>query len=96
MYSESASNHLGNDGEEVVDWSALVAQVIHPTKIQIIEAMRWIDEPMSAIKLETIFDKTISLSNISYHVESLKKLGVLRLVKKRPVRGATEPFYYFT
>jgi hypothetical protein len=96
MYSESASNHLSNDGEEVVDWCALAAQIVHPTKMQIIEAMRWIGEPISAVKLEAIFDKAISLSNISYHVDSLAKLGTLKLIESHQVRGAHENFYYFT
>jgi hypothetical protein len=92
MYSDRTPSH-SND-ETVVDWSAFVAGVIHPLKVQVIEAMRWIGMPISAVKLEQVFDGAICLSNISYHMESLKKLGMVELIEKRPVRGAHEKLYF--
>jgi DNA-binding transcriptional ArsR family regulator len=40
--------------------------------------------------------KKRKLSNIAYHVRVLEELGLIRLVKKRAVRGATEHFYEAT
>jgi len=37
--------------------------------------------------------KRRKLSNIAYHVRVLEELGLIRLVKVRSVRGATEHFY---
>jgi DNA-binding transcriptional regulator GbsR (MarR family) len=81
--------------EYVLDWSALVPLVVHRTKVQIIEAMCWVNRPLSATELEQIFDETMSLSSISYHVVTLKKWKVLKQVRARPVRGSTERFYFF-
>jgi hypothetical protein len=96
MYSDSTPSHSSADHETAVDWTVLIAQFIHPLKVQIIETMRWLGEPMSAVKLKAVFDKDICLSNISYHVDSLAKLGVLELVETNRVRGAHEHFYFFT
>lgn len=79
-----------------MDWDALVPRIIHPTKMLIIEAIQWINRPMSATELERVFDKTIDLSSISYHVTTLAKLRILRQVDEQKVRGATERFYFFT
>jgi len=40
--------------------------------------------------------KKRKLANVSYHVRVLKKLGLIRLVDSRPVRGSTEHFYEAT
>lgn len=85
-----------NHNTEIVDWSALVPLIVNKRKVLIIEAIRWIGKPTSAVQLEKVFDKTIDLSSISYHVKSLAKLGILKQVWKRPVRGAVERFYFFT
>ena len=83
-------------GDEcALDWGALVPLVVHRTKVQIVEAMRWINRPLSATELEQVFDEKMSLSAISYHVVTLKKWKVLKQVRKRPVRGSTERFYFF-
>ena len=81
--------------EYVLDWGALVPLVVHRTKVQIIEAMCWVNRPLSATELEQIFDETMSLSAISYHVVTLKKWKVLKQVRRRQVRGSMERFYFF-
>jgi DNA-binding transcriptional regulator GbsR (MarR family) len=81
--------------EYALDWSMLVPLVVHRTKVQIIEAMRWINRPLSATELEQLFDEAMSLSAISYHVVTLSKWKVLEQVRKRPVRGSVERFYFF-
>jgi hypothetical protein len=84
-------------GDDALNWGALVARSVHPTRLWIIEAMLWIERPLSATELEGIFGKKKkALSSFSYHIEVLVKFGVLRQARERPVRGATERFYYFT
>lgn len=80
-----------------VDWDALIGPLIFPTKVLIIEAMLWINRPLSARDLERIFgnQRGLSLSSISYHLISLAKLGLLTLVEKQRVRGAWQKFYFF-
>jgi DNA-binding transcriptional ArsR family regulator len=76
-----------------LDWGALVALVIHPTKVLILEAMQWIGEPLSASELEQIFDKKLSLGSISYHIRTLAKYGALEQIRSRHVRGTIERYY---
>jgi hypothetical protein len=81
--------------EGPMDWEGLIRRLLHSTQLQIIEAMLWIGRPLSATELSGVFGPTISLSSVSYHLKRLTKLGVLRRVRKRQVRGAWESFYYF-
>ena len=94
MYDQGTPPPSSGDG--VVDWTALVPRMIFPTKLLIIEALQRIDRPMSAVEFEHVFDKSLGLSTISYHLTTLAKLGVLREVRKRKVRGTQERFYFFT
>jgi hypothetical protein len=77
------------------DWIAFALLHVHPMRVQIIEAMSWIDQPLSASDLRKVFGGRFDLSFISYHLTELAKLGVMELVWKREVRGATEKFYFF-
>lgn len=49
----------------------LNAAPVHPTKVLVIEALLWIDRPLSAADLEKVFDGTVDRSAISYHLKSL-------------------------
>ncbi len=81
---------------ESLDWAALISRFVHPTKVLIIEAMRWIDQPLSPNELHKVLDRQMSLSALSYHVTSLAKANALRRVLKRKVRGIWESHYYFS
>jgi len=82
--------------EFVLDWGALVPLVVHSTKVKIIEAMQWINRPLSATELKHVFDETLSLSVVSYHLTTLQKWEVVDEQRSRQVRGSTEHFYFFT
>jgi hypothetical protein len=83
-------------GDEAFDWSVLVPRVVHPLKVVIVEALWWVDQPLSAADLtKLIGDGEIGLSRVSYHVVGLAKAGILRKVRERPVRGSVEKFYFF-
>jgi hypothetical protein len=79
--------------EMEIDWSELVGRFIHPTQVAIIEAARWIDEPLSPTQFAHILDGQPSLSSTAYHVRRLAELEVLRRTDSRQVRGAMETFY---
>jgi Helix-turn-helix domain len=75
-------------------WPALAALLLHPLQLQIIEAMRWIDRPLSVSELVQVFFREHRLSTIAYHVRRLSELGALRAAGKRqPPRGSIERFY---
>jgi len=75
-------------------WEDLVPLLVHPVKVECIEAIRWIGRPLSATELREVFKPEHELSLISYHLVSLAKLRILRKVKQRKVRGAIEKFYF--
>lgn len=77
------------------DWVRLVSSAIHPVKLEIVEALAWIGQPLSAKLLDRIFAGSYSLSLISYHLKKLAELGAVEEVDTRQARGATEHFFYF-
>jgi uncharacterized membrane protein YuzA (DUF378 family) len=78
------------------DWAALVPRLVHPLKVEIIEALLWIDQPLSSADLMKVFGtKHASLSLVAYHVKGLAKVGAIKVIRKRQVRGAQEKFYFF-
>lgn len=80
-------------GNETLDWSVLVPRLVHPTKVLILEAMLWIDRPLSASELNEVFEGKPDMSSISHHVRSLAGAGVLSCVGKHRVRGAWKRTY---
>jgi hypothetical protein len=84
------------EGAEPFAWDALVPHIVHPLKVLIVEAMQWIDEPLSASDLtKVIDDEKYGLSHVSYHTVRLASAGVIEVVRTRPVRGSLEKFYFF-
>jgi predicted transcriptional regulator len=88
---ESDTNGTGR-----LDWAALLSRSIHPTRLWIIEAMRIIDRPLSASELEYVFDRKQSTSAISYHMNTLAKIGIIEQVEMQQVRGTWKRLYVFT
>lgn len=75
------------------DWEALVPLVVHPVKVAVIEALSWVEEPLSATDLDRILDGGVGVSLISYHLRKLTELGAIRRVRQSTVRGAVQTFY---
>ena len=76
-----------------MDWEALLGRLLHPTQLVVIEAMLWIDRPVSPAQLVRIFDGGVHLSSVAYHVSRLTDLEVLEQTETRQVRGAVEHFF---
>jgi hypothetical protein len=62
----------------------------------VVEALDWIDRPLSAADLEKLVGCKHSTSAISYHMLSLVRFGVLEPLEKERVRGAWKQLYAFT
>jgi len=75
------------------NWGTLVPYLIHPVKVAIIEAMEWVDVPLSPRELDRLFDEQFGVSLISYHMRTLMDVGVVEKVRQQPVRGAVQTFY---
>lgn len=79
------------------DWAALAALSIHPLKVGIIEALRYVGRPLSATELaELLADAHYSPELVSYHAGALVKLGVLGVSETDRIRGALRNYYYFS
>jgi DNA-binding transcriptional ArsR family regulator len=77
-----------------VDWDGLLIRLLHPVQFQIIEAMHWIDQPVSASMLVHVFGRDPKdLSATAYHLRRLAELKIVRLSSIRRVRGAKERLY---
>lgn len=76
------------------NWETLVPLLVHPAKVAIIEAMAWIDRPLSATDLDRILQGHAGgVSLLSYHLRKLAELGVIERVRQETVRGAVQTFY---
>jgi hypothetical protein len=88
---------LGGQSAEpaaAVDWDRLLVSLLHPTQFQIIEAMHWIGQPISASQLVHVLDRDRhDVSALSYHLRRLGELKVAELVSVRSLRGAKERLY---
>lgn len=82
-----------NEGGEQFEWDALVPPLVHPMKVEIIEAMLWVNRPLSAVLLHRLFDKRTHLGLVAYHLRTIVEMGFAEKVGERPARGALETFY---
>jgi hypothetical protein len=62
-------------------------------KVVIIEAMEWVEVPLSPRELDHMFDEQFGVSLVSYHMRTLAEVGAVEKVRQQPVRGALQTFY---
>jgi DNA-binding transcriptional ArsR family regulator len=67
----------------------MVKALAHPLRVQILDAL----ESRTASPSEIADRLDAPIGNVSYHVRKLEALGVLKLVKETPRRGAVEHYY---
>lgn len=75
------------------DWGRLVAGSVHPAKVEVIEAMRWVGAPMSASAVSKSCGGMRDVGNVAYHIKRMARQGILKRVSSRQARGALEVFY---
>lgn len=75
------------------EWGLLVPHLVHPVKVAIVEAMAWIEVPVSPRELDRLFDEEFGVSLVSYHMRSLADVGAVKKVRQQAVRGALQTFY---
>lgn len=74
--------------DEIID-SRLVKMLAHPLRVRILAIL----EQRVASPSEISQELDASLGVVSYHVRRLEALGLIKLVKKTPRRGAIEHYY---
>jgi hypothetical protein len=76
-------------------WDECVPHFLHPIKVAIIEALLWIQEPLSARSIERLMDDGTNVALVSYHLRCMAEAGVVEQAEQVPVRGAIQTFYRF-
>ena len=74
-------------------WDLLVPELVHPMKVAIVEALTFVGLPLSANDICKMTEDALSVSYVSYHVQTLVKAEAITCVRTRRVRGAIEKFY---
>lgn len=68
---------LGDEQTDDDFWDALGGRAFHPVRMEIIEALRWIDQPVLTTDLLHVFNwKRVGL-RVEHHLRQLTKLGVV-------------------
>lgn len=75
------------------DWGQLVPRFVHPIKVAIIETMFYMKQQLSASDLQELFCGEYPLSNIHYHLLTLKRAALVVKMREVQRRGATESFF---
>jgi len=72
-----------------IDDPRLVKALAHPLRVQLLRLLQ--DRVASPSELAAELGARIS--NVSYHIRALERLGVLELVETKPRRGAVEHYF---
>jgi hypothetical protein len=84
-----------HDPAPIFRWSDLIDAYIHPAKVAIFEALQWTGQPISAKELDRMSSAAdFNLVELSYHLRSLAKIGLLERTDESPTRGSREVFYF--
>lgn len=76
------------------DWGALVSRIVHPTKVEIVEAMRWIGAPLSPYDLRKVLDARHRTSSITNHLDGLAGADAIGVIDSRQTRGSRKTFHF--
>jgi hypothetical protein len=83
-------------GDDVAfDWAEFVPRLVHPLKVAIVEALLWINAPLSASELTKVFYGRWELGVVSYHMKKMAAIDAISKVLERPVRGSVQTLYFF-
>jgi DNA-binding transcriptional ArsR family regulator len=72
-----------------IDDPAYVKALRHPLRVRILARLQ--ERTASPVELAEQLQST--LGSVAYHVRTLHQLGLIELVRERPVRGATQHYY---
>jgi hypothetical protein len=86
--------HLQRQAE--IRWQPLVDNDVHPVKVAVVEALRWVGGPLSAREIWLMGVGEPLYGNVAYHFKVLVDLGLLKQSAESPARGSAERFYVVT
>jgi hypothetical protein len=74
-------------------WPALIDYQVHPVKVAVVEALRWVGGPLSAREIWLLGIGEPVYGTVAYHVKALVDLGFLKQSALSPARRTVEKFY---
>ena len=72
-----------------IDWRRVAETTLHPTQVEILEAMSACDRLSPA----AFCSNGEEISRVAYHFRALKRVGLLEAAGSTQKRGAVEHFY---
>lgn len=93
---EVRSGSKGGAGDGLFRWDMLVSRVLHPIQLSMVEALIWIDLPISPSDLSQMYSGEFTNSHTGYHVKVLADYGIIELADTEQVRGVTRHLYVLT
>jgi hypothetical protein len=86
------SSPNGDDGGKVEDfrWAALVAHVLHPHDVQILEALGRTGRPLSAGDLSKLFDGDPSCAKVAHRLHRLSRFDAVELAATPTLRNVAD------
>ncbi len=78
---------------EAFCWAALVARVLHPVDVAIIEAFQWIEQPLSAADLSEVFGGKWPRAKVTHHISRLHRLDAIELSKTPTMKNFVDIHY---
>lgn len=73
----------------------LAPQLIRDARVEILEALEWLGQPLSIKTLMRVLDCRRSASALAYHLSRLVDGGGLGVVATGKAMGSFERFYFF-
>lgn len=84
---EGLSTDLAQKCDRVVyDWADVILWRVHPIQVFAVEALCWIERPLSATELRELCGRAVGVDSISFHLRQLAKLRIVEPVAKLKVR----------
>jgi predicted MarR family transcription regulator len=85
----------GGENEQSNDfcWGALVARVLHPVDVQIIEALACVDRPLSMSDLAKLFNEELEWTLIVRHLRRLRHCRAITPAKAPQLNDLTTISY---
>jgi len=77
------------------DWGAVVPYLVHEMKVATVEALLWIDKPLSVADFARLFDEKFNKPLITRHLEKLVEADALVVTREQRTRGLAEKLYFF-
>lgn len=95
--SKGAKNQSCKDEGSNRIWQELAPRLIHPTKIELIEALSWIGEPLTVTDFFALLAPAeSSIDYLRYHLKQLDSAEVVVEVPDQSLSNPDERRYWFS